>query len=216
MATQTSLNVVQSAGTPATDIPLPKWNDFSSVLTYITSIVSIGVGFVAVLKPGFSEPAAVRAAIPAVALLVATGAQIFNAASHRSAHNAAAVATINQGQGTVAPAPTRAAKKAARTARTEVAKTERTPVQITSASPLPAAVAGTSYAQTLTATGGIPPITWASAGNMGSLKLDRYSGVVSGAATDMVNGPDLVFTVTATDSSAPPESVQKDLSLHTG
>jgi len=86
-------------GTPATpaDIPLPKWTDFSSVLTYVTSLVGIGVGLIAAFQPGFHEPAAVQAVLPAVAFLVATGAQIYNAVSHRNAHAAVAVAAINQG-----------------------------------------------------------------------------------------------------------------------
>ncbi len=105
------LEVTQSAPAPAqglapradgvppvpTTIPLPTWTDYASILTYITSVVAIIVGVISAIQPGFKEPAAVQAVIPAVALLVATGAQIYNAISHRNAHAAAAVATINQG-----------------------------------------------------------------------------------------------------------------------
>lgn len=86
-----------------TDIPLPTWTDYSSVLTYLTSIVAIGVGLFAAFQPGFHEPAAVQAVVPAVAFVVATGAQIYNAISHRNAHTQAAVAAINQG-GKITPA----------------------------------------------------------------------------------------------------------------
>ncbi len=106
MATQTSLNVAPHPNKPGTDIPLPKWNDFSSVVSYLTSIVAVGVGLVAAFQPGFKEPAAVQAAIPAVALVIATGAQIINAWSHRHAHNLAAVALIQRGN-PVLPAPPR-------------------------------------------------------------------------------------------------------------
>ena len=106
MATQTSLNVAPHPDKPGTDIPLPKWNDFSSVVSYLTSIVAIGVGLFAAFQPGFKEPATVQAAIPAVALVIATGAQIINAWSHRHAHNLAAVALIQRGN-PVLPAPPR-------------------------------------------------------------------------------------------------------------
>ena len=106
MATQTSLNVAPHPNKPGTDIPLPKWNDFSSIVSYLTSIVAVGVGLVAAFQPGFKEPAAVQAAIPAVALVIATGAQIINVWSHRHAHNLAAVALIQRGN-PVLPAPPR-------------------------------------------------------------------------------------------------------------
>jgi uncharacterized membrane protein YoaK (UPF0700 family) len=108
MATATSLNVSHDPASPMADIPLPKWNDFASILTYLTSVVGVVVGVVAAIHPGFKEPASTQAVLAAVALLVATGAQIYNATSHRSAHNAAAVAAINQGAKVVqasTPAP---------------------------------------------------------------------------------------------------------------
>ena len=76
------------------------------MVSYLTSIVAIGVGLVAAFQPGFKEPAAVQAAIPAVALVIASGAQIINAWSHRHAHNLAAVALIQRGN-PVLPAPPR-------------------------------------------------------------------------------------------------------------
>lgn len=79
------------------DIPLPTWTDFSSVLSYITSVVAVIVGLIAALEPGFQEPAAVQAALPAVALVVATVAQIYNAITHRAALASVAVAAIGQG-----------------------------------------------------------------------------------------------------------------------
>ncbi len=106
MPTQTSLNVAPHPNTLGTDIPLPKWNDFSSVVSYLTSIVAVGVGLVAAFRPGFKEPAAVQAAVPAVALAMASAAQIINAWSHRHAHNMAAVALIQRGD-PVLPAPPR-------------------------------------------------------------------------------------------------------------
>ena len=105
MATQTNLNVAQDAEAPATDIPLPKWNDFASVTTYLTSIVGVAVGVIAAVHPGFKEPQSVQAVLTAVAFLIATGAQIQNALSHRNAHNAAAVAAVNQGAKIIAATP---------------------------------------------------------------------------------------------------------------
>jgi hypothetical protein len=86
-----------SAAPVPQDIPLPRWNDYSAVLTYITSLVGIAVGLITAFQPGFKEPQAVQAVVPAVAFLVATAAQIFNAVSHRRAHAAVAVAAVSQG-----------------------------------------------------------------------------------------------------------------------
>jgi hypothetical protein len=112
MATATSLNVSHNPNSPVADIPLPKWNDFASILTYLTSFVGVIVGVIAAFHPGFKEPASTQAVLAAVALLVATGSQVYNAISHRSAHNAAAVAAINQGA-KVVPASTQPAQAAA-------------------------------------------------------------------------------------------------------
>lgn len=94
--------VAGAAPAAGADIPLPTWTDYSSVLTYITSVVSIAIGLITAFQPGFKEPAAVQAVAPALAFLVATGAQIYNAISHRNAHVAVAVAAVNQG-GRVTP-----------------------------------------------------------------------------------------------------------------
>jgi len=88
-----------------TTIPLPTPTDYASVLTYITSIVAVIIGVIVAFKPGFTEPPALQAAVPAVALLVATGAQIYNAISHRNAHTSAAVAALNRGGTAVSATP---------------------------------------------------------------------------------------------------------------
>jgi len=75
MATQTNLNVAQSAKARSTEIPLPKWNNFASVTTYLTSFVGVVVGLLAAIHPGFNEPQSVQAVVTAVALVIATGAQ---------------------------------------------------------------------------------------------------------------------------------------------
>lgn len=73
------------------------------------------------------------------------------------------------------------------------------PVQVTSTL-LPAATAGTSYRQTLSATGGTGSYSWAvTQGSLPSgLSLDASTGMLSG--TPASSGPDS-FTVTATDGA---------------
>jgi hypothetical protein len=74
------------------------------------------------------------------------------------------------------------------------------PVNIMSAS-IPLAVAGTSFSQQLTATGGAPPYTWAIATGAlpGGLSLNTATGLISGtpAAAGTFN-----FSVTATDGTS--------------
>ena len=66
---------------------------------------------------------------------------------------------------------------------------------------LPDPTVGQQYAQTLSATGGLPPYTWSvSSGSLPTgLSLDPSSGAITGTPTGA--GPQ-AFTVTATDSSA--------------
>ena len=146
MPTQTSLNVAPHPNTLGTDIPLPKWNDFSSVVSYLTSIVAVGVGLVAAFQPGFKEPAAVQAAVPAVALAIASGAQIINAWSHRHAHNMAAVALIQRGN-PVLPAPPRKNINQAQ-GELALARTQGTVATAAAPQPAPAPAATTPAATT--------------------------------------------------------------------
>ncbi len=72
------------------------------------------------------------------------------------------------------------------------------PLTITSASPLPNAVVGTPYSQSMTASGGTPPYSWAlSAGSLPAGLSLTASGILSGAPT--VAGA-FGFTVRVTDS----------------
>jgi large repetitive protein len=58
------------------------------------------------------------------------------------------------------------------------------PLVITTAVALPAAAVGISYSQTFSATGGLPPYTWAVAnGAVPGLSLDPNSGILSGTPT---------------------------------
>lgn len=71
--------------------PLPTWTDAASVTSYITSLVA-GVFAVVMVLTGKSEPDAVQALLPAVGLIVAGGAQIFNVVTHRGVQKAAMTA----------------------------------------------------------------------------------------------------------------------------
>lgn len=73
------------------------------------------------------------------------------------------------------------------------------PVSITSTSPLPNGFVGSSYSQTLSASGGTSPYTWSmGAGSLPTgLKLDSASGVISGTVT--ASGS-FQFTMRARDS----------------
>ena len=77
-----------------------------------------------------------------------------------------------------------------------------TPVSITTTS-LPSAIVGTSYSQTLSATGGVPPYgSWAvTSGSLPpGLSLNTSTGVISGAPTSSTGSP-FNFSVTVTDSA---------------
>jgi len=87
-----------------------------------------------------------------------------------------------------------------------------TPPSITTPSPLPSGTEGTAYNQTIAATGGIPPYTFAvTTGALpAGLSMDT-SGHVTGTPT----GPNgaTSFTVTVTDKSNPPQTGSKGLSI---
>jgi hypothetical protein len=72
------------------------------------------------------------------------------------------------------------------------------PLNITTLSPLFSGTVGLAYAQTFSATGGVPPYRWSiTAGNTGGLTLDTTSGTLAG--TPAAVGA-LSFTVQVTDS----------------
>jgi hypothetical protein len=83
---------------------------------------------------------------------------------------------------------------------------------VVSTTSLPAAVNGSPYSATLTATGGVAPYTWSiTAGALpAGVTLDPSTGVLSGtpSATGTAD-----FTVTATDSNSPPASAAAALSI---
>ncbi len=85
------------------------------------------------------------------------------------------------------------------------------PLTITTTS-LPTAVVGTSYSQTLAATGGITPYAWSlNTGNLPpGLSLNTSTGAITGTPTTA--GP-YSFTVKVTDSEGSPQSVTASLSI---
>ncbi|HWG75152.1 MAG TPA: putative Ig domain-containing protein [Acidimicrobiales bacterium] len=87
-----------------------------------------------------------------------------------------------------------------------------TPLSVTTTSPLPAATQNAVYSDTLAATGGTSPYTWALASGStlpAGLALSA-AGVISGTPT--VTGT-FTFGVTATDSATPAGTATKALSL---
>ncbi len=85
---------------------------------------------------------------------------------------------------------------------------------ISTASPLPAGTAGTSYAQTLTATGGVPPYVWqVTSGSLPPLLTLSTDGAISGTPTT----PGLsTFSVTVTDSASHTASKSFTLAISSG
>ncbi len=69
-------------------------------------------------------------------------------------------------------------------------------LSITTASPLPAATVGVAYGQTLAATGGVTPYTWAATGLPAWLSLNSSTGSLSGTPTA---GGSFDFTIRVTD-----------------
>jgi putative flippase GtrA len=84
---------------------------------------------------------------------------------------------------------------------------------ITTATPLPNGRVGVAYSQTLAATGGIQPYTWALASGTlpDGLSLNTSSGLISGTPTTAVTNAALTFRVT--DSALTPQSVTKTFAL---
>lgn len=75
-------------------IPLPSWTDPASVTSYLTSAIATVLAIVTAVHPGYTEPAAVQALLPAVGFVVAGVAQIVNFATHRSVQKAALAAGL--------------------------------------------------------------------------------------------------------------------------
>jgi hypothetical protein len=68
---------------------LPTWTDATSVATYITALVSIACGGVALFHPGFTEPTLVQALVTPVGVLVSGLAMVANVVRHTKVHVAA-------------------------------------------------------------------------------------------------------------------------------
>ena len=84
------------------------------------------------------------------------------------------------------------------------------PLEITTAS-LPDGVVDTAYSQTLSATGGTAPLTWALTAGTLPAGLTFAAGVISGTPTEAVQSVSLTFRVT--DSGAPAQSSIRTLTL---
>jgi hypothetical protein len=91
----------------------------------------------------------------------------------------------------------------AKTATANLSITVNAQLLVTTTS-LPAGVIGTAYTQTLAATGGITPYTWAiTTGSLpAGLSLNPATGVISGTPSGSFTGT-TNFTVTVTDSESP-------------
>ena len=87
------------------------------------------------------------------------------------------------------------------------------PLAITTASPLPDGAAGTAYSQTLTATGGVPPYSWAvTSGSLpAELTLSSSTGAISGTPSAAGN---YTFTAQVSDALKPtPGTATKTFAL---
>ncbi len=73
-------------------VPLPKWTDAASVVSYITSIFGAVFAVITALHPGYSEPTIVQAILPAIGAIVAGIAQVVNIVTHRGVQKAALAA----------------------------------------------------------------------------------------------------------------------------
>ncbi len=74
--------------TTPTVVPLPKWTDAASVVTYITSILATVFAIITALHPGYSEPTIVQAILPSVGAIIAGVAQVVNVITHRGVQKA--------------------------------------------------------------------------------------------------------------------------------
>lgn len=70
----TEAKVVATTGPGREEIVLPTWTDPGSVISFLTAAVTEICSVVALLHPGFTEPAVVNALVPIVGQLVALGA----------------------------------------------------------------------------------------------------------------------------------------------
>lgn len=88
-------------------------------------------------------------------------------------------------------------------------------LSITTASPLPGGTVGTSYSQTLTATGGIAPYTWSVTGGSlpGGISLGSSTGTLAGTPTSAATS---TFTVQVTDSTGANTSKPFSLTIGSG
>ena len=84
------------------------------------------------------------------------------------------------------------------------------PLTITTTAQLPGGALGETFSQTLTATGGTPPYTWAATGLPDGLSIDPATGVISGAPTA---GGSFSFAVTVTDSTRATSTARLQLSI---
>jgi len=99
------------------------------------------------------------------------------------------------------------------TANKQLTITVNPQLAVTTAS-LPAGTVGTAYNQTLGATGGITPYTWAvTVGSLpAGLTLNSTTGVITGTPTGPQTGA-INFTVTVTDSESPTKTASAALSI---
>lgn len=63
-------------------IALPTRTDAASVTSYLTTLVAGIISVITLAHPGFTEPSVVPALVPAVSLVIAGGAQLFNIIRH--------------------------------------------------------------------------------------------------------------------------------------
>ncbi|MGA7684925.1 MAG: putative Ig domain-containing protein [Terriglobales bacterium] len=99
------------------------------------------------------------------------------------------------------------------TANKQLTITVNPQLAVTTAS-LPAGTVGTAYNQTLGATGGITPYTWAvTVGSLpAGLTLNSTTGAITGTPTGPLTGA-VNFTVTVTDSESPAKTASAALSI---
>ena len=89
---------------------------------------------------------------------------------------------------------------------------QRQPLTVTTQS-LPGGTLGAGYDETLAATGGVTPYSWAISGGSlpGGLTLNASTGVISGIPTGSAGT--FNFTATVTDAETPPQSASAQLSI---
>jgi hypothetical protein len=84
-----------------------------------------------------------------------------------------------------------------------------TPVSISTTS-LPSATVGTTYSQTLTATGGVTPYSWTVSSGSLPAGLTLSSGTISGTPTTAGSS---TFTVEVSDASSPAQTATQSLTI---